>query len=134
MNKLSGKIINVKSDDHMSIVDMEVSGDVFKTIVIETPSSAAFLKIGTLLNIMFKESEVSLAKDLSGKISLQNKMMCIVKKINKGKLLSSITLDYKGNKISSIITTAAVEQLSLNVEDEVLALVKTNEIIIAPDE
>ena len=132
MNKLTGKITAIKSDEHMSIVDMETNGDVFKTIIIETPETASFLKIGFLVNIMFKESEVSIAKNFTGMISLQNKIKCRIMEIKKGRLLSIIILDCKGNKISSIITSTSVEQLGLSVNDEVLALIKTNEIIIAP--
>jgi len=134
MNKLAGKIKSIKSDEHLSIIEMDVNGDTLKTIIIETESTVGFLKKGTPINLMFKETEVSIAKDFSGKISLQNKMKCIIKEIKKGFLLSSLILDYKGDQISSIITSAAVEQLSLKIGDEVTALVKTNEIIIAPDD
>jgi molybdate transport system regulatory protein len=134
MNRLAGKIYNIKSDKHLSIIEMDVNGDTLKTIIIETESTVGFLKKGTPINLMFKETEVSIAKDFSGKISLQNKMECIIKEIKKGFLLSSLILDYNGNQISSVITSAAVEQLSLEVGDKVTALVKTNEIIIAPDD
>lgn len=134
MNKLTGIIRNVKSDTHMSIVEMEVKDTCLKTIVIETPSTAPFLQEGNAINVLFKETEVSIAKNHSGGISLQNKLECRITNIQKGKLLSKITLDFRGNDISSIITSAAVEQLALNVNDHVTALIKTNEIIIAPDD
>jgi molybdopterin-binding protein len=132
MNKLSGKIINIKSDNHLSIIELQVGEDVLKSIVIETPGTVSFLKKENYVNALFKETEVSIAKDFSGKISLQNKMECIIRKIKKGKLLSQLSLDYNGNNISSIITSAAVEQLELKKGDEVLALVKTNEVMITP--
>lgn len=132
MNKLSGKIINIKSDDHLSIIELQVGSDIFKSIVIETLETAPFLKKDANVNALFKETEVSIAKNLSGRISLQNKMKCTIKDIKKGKLLSQLTLDYNGNNIFSIITAAAVEQLELKKGDEVLALVKTNEVMITP--
>lgn len=133
MNKLKGIISQVVSDDHMSIVEMKVGDVTLKTIVIETPASAPFLKPGNEINILFKETEVSIATNYSGKISLQNKLNCKIKAINKGRLLSMISLDFKGTDISSVITSAAVEQLDLKIDDEVTALVKTNEIIISPE-
>ncbi len=132
MNKLSGKIINIKSDDHLSIIELQVGSDIFKSIVIETLETAPFLKKDANVNALFKETEVSIAKNLCGRISLQNKMKCTIKDIKKGKLLSQLTLDYNGNNIFSIITAAAVEQLELKKGDEVLALVKTNEVMITP--
>ena len=132
MNNLTGKVFSVKSDEHMSIVEMDVKGDIFKTIIIETPETVSFLRQGSPVNLMFKETEVSIGKNFTGKISLQNKMSCTVKEIKKGRLLSAIKLDYKGNLITSIITSAAVEQLELKEEEAVSALIKTNEIIVAP--
>ena len=132
MNSLSGKIASIKSDEYFSIVEIDLSGVSLKSIIIETPDTVPFLKIGTPMNIMFKETEVSIAKEFSGGLSLQNKIPCIVKVIERGKLLSKLFLDCKGNKIISIITTGAVEQLDLKKNDEVLALIKTNEVMLAP--
>ncbi len=132
MNSLIGKITSVKSDERMSVIEMDVNGNVFKTIIIETPETVTFLKEGHPVNLMFKESEVSIGKNLSGGISLQNRILCMIKEIKSGKLLSKITLECKGSTINSIITAAAAVQLELKVNDEVLALIKTNEIIVAP--
>lgn len=132
MNVLIGKIEKVNSNDFMSIIEMSANNELFKTIVIETPSTAPFLKTGNEIKIMFKETEVSIAKNLSGGISLQNKMKCNIKEIKKGKLLSNILLDFKGIEISSIITSSAVDQLKLEINNKVTALIKTNEIIISP--
>ncbi|HED06768.1 MAG TPA: tobe domain protein [Ignavibacteria bacterium] len=132
MNVLIGKIEKVNSNDYMSIIEMSANNELLKTIVIETPSTAPFLKTGNKIKIMFKETEVSLAKNFSGGISLQNKLKCNIKEIKKGKLLSNILLDFKGIEITSIITSSAVDQLKLKTNDTVTALIKTNEIIISP--
>ncbi|HKJ46335.1 MAG TPA: TOBE domain-containing protein [Balneolales bacterium] len=118
----------------MSILEMDVDGELLKAIVIETPETAPFLRKGNGINIMFKETEVSIAKDFSGVISLQNKMICTVKEIKKGTLLSRILLDFKGNEICSVITSAAVEQLGLSTANKITALIKTNEVMIAPND
>ena len=132
MNSLVGEISNIKSDEHFSIVEMMVDENIFKSIIIETPETVPFLKTGNKINILFKESEVSIAKELKGMLSLQNKIPCIIKEIEKGKLLSKIILDFNSKKIVSVITTGAVEQLELKENDDVLALIKTNEVILAP--
>lgn len=132
MNSLKGIITRIKSDEHFSLVEMEANGNTFKSIIIETPETVSFLKIGSHIKIMFKETEVSIAKEISGKISLQNKIPCTINKIEKGKLLSKIILNFKDVQIGSVITTGAVEQLALKENDEVLALIKTNEVILAP--
>lgn len=80
---------------------------------------------------MFKETEISLAKDLSGRISMRNRMKCVIVSINRGELLSSITLQYQKFIIHSAITTRGVDSLELEVGDDVEALVKANEISLA---
>jgi molybdopterin-binding protein len=134
MNSLKGIIKSIKSDEHFSIIEIDSNGNTFKSIIIETADSAPFLKKGSDIKIMFKETEVSIAKNFSGMISMQNKMHCIIKEITKGKLLSKLILDFNDEKIVSIITSGAVEQLNLQVNDNVTALVKTNEVTLAPYE
>lgn len=132
MNSLKGIIRSIKSDEHFSIVEIDSNGNIFKSVIIETADSAPFLKTGSVIKIMFKETEVSIAKNFSGMISMQNKMPCTIKEIIKGKLLSKLILEFNNEKIVSIITSGAVEQLNLSENEEVLALVKTNEITLAP--
>ncbi len=132
MNRLSGKITVIKSNGHLSLVEISIKDDLFKSIIIETQESAPFLKAGIPINIMFKETEVSVAKELSGRISLQNKIDCTIENIERGELLSKVILNYKGSVVVSVITTGAVEQLELSPGDKVKALIKTNEMIITP--
>ncbi len=132
MNCLDGQIINLISDKNMTIIEMNVSGSSLKTIIIETPATASFLKISNHLNVMFKETEVNIAKEFSGKISLQNILNCSVASINKGILLSQINLNFHSNDISAIITTSDAEYLELKVNDTVSALIKATDIMVAP--
>ncbi len=130
MNKLKGKITNIETSKHISIVDIDVEGDLFSSIVIETPETADYLKIGNEIFILFKETEVSIGKGLSGKLSLRNKLKTKIKTIEKGIVLTQIALDYKGKDIISVITTRSTNNLDLKVGDEVQGLVKTNEVTI----
>ena len=130
MNRLNGKIIAVQSSGHLSLVDVDVDGDNFTSIVVETPQSAPYLASGNAILILFKETEVSLAKNLRGLISLRNRMPSVIRSIDHGALLSAITLDYKGKQIVSVITTRSVERLALKPGDEVEGLVKANELTL----
>ena len=130
MNKLKGKIINIESSEHISIVDIEVEGDLFSSTIIETPETADYLRIGNEVFMLFKETEVSIGKALSGNLSLRNRLKAKIKNIERGTVLSEIVLDYKGKDIISIITTRSTNNLDLKVGDEVQGLVKANEVII----
>ena len=130
MNKLQGKIMNIESSEHISIVDIDVEGDLFSTVIIETPETADYLRIEEEVFMLFKETEVSIGKALSGGLSLRNRLKSKIKTIEKGTVLTKITLDYKGKDIISVITTRSTNKLDLKVGDEVQGLVKANEVII----
>ncbi len=131
MNKLKGKIVRLESSDVMSIVEVDVKVDIFSAIVLETPQSADYLKIGREVSLLFKETEVSIAKNLSGLISLRNRFKAMIKKLEQEKILMKIILDYQGVEIISIISTGSAQRLDLKQDDEVEWLVKTNEISLS---
>lgn len=128
MNQLKGIIQSVTSSSLMSIVDVKISEDIFSAIVLETPESAPYLKEGSPITILFKETEVSIAKNLSGHISLQNRIKSKISSIDKDTILSQVKLEYHGQVITSIISTRSAERLALKKGDDVEWLVKTNEI------
>jgi molybdate transport system regulatory protein len=82
---------------------------------------------------LFKESEVSIAKNFSGLISLQNRFDCIITRVELGKLLAQITLNFHGNIIDSIISSGSAKRMNLAVGDSVVALVKSTEITLIMD-
>lgn len=134
MNKLEAKITNIESAENISLVDLRANGDLFSCVVIETPETADYLKIGSTVHILFKETEVAIAKNLSGQISLRNQIASSIKQIEKGRVLTKIILDYKGIAIGSIITTRSANKLNLQVGDKVVGLIKANEVSIMEGE
>jgi len=130
MNRLPGCISAVESNGYLSLVDVEVEGEQFTATLLEDPSAARYLKQGSAVEVLFKETEVSLAKNLSGVISLRNRFPVTVTQINRGSIMTEVCVDYRGHALSSIITTRAVGRLKLEIGDEVEALVKANEITL----
>lgn len=131
MNRLLGTISAIESNGHLSLVDVVAGRDVFTAMLLETPESAPHLRVGNRVAVLFKETEVSLAKDLSGRISLRNRIPCTVRGIREGDILCEVSLDRDGQPLSSIVTTRAVRRLELRAGDTVEALVKANEVSIA---
>jgi len=112
----------------MSMVDIDVDGDVFSSIVLETPASASYLKQGGNVTLLFKETEVSIGKNLIGLISLRNRFRATIKHLEISDILTKVFLDYKAKGIVSIISTRSARKLALTAGDEVEWLVKTNEV------
>ena len=117
----------------MSLVDVAVGDDVFTATLLETPDTAKYLQVGNKVTLMFKETEVSLAKNLSGLISLRNRFPATVRGIERGAIMSAVKLDYRGLPLTSIVTTRGVDRLNLAVGDAVEALVKANEMVLSHD-
>lgn len=113
------------------MVDVQVGDLSFTSIVIETPESAPYLKEGNAIEVMFKETEVSISRPAETRVSLQNKLLCRVLEVRKGKLLATVTLQHPIGIIESVITVRAVDQLDLSPGVDVLAMIKTNEIMLS---
>ncbi len=128
MNRLLGTITVIESNGHLSLVDVAAKPGAFTAMVLETPHSAPHLKVGHRVAVLFKETEVSLAKNLQGQISLRNRIRAQVRGIRRGEILSEVVLDYQGQSVTSIVTTRAVHRLALAEGDEVEALIKANEV------
>jgi molybdopterin-binding protein len=131
MNLLTGEIATIKTEGSLSLVKVMVQDCAITSIVIETPERASYLRIGNKIKIVFKETEVVLAKAFSGAISLQNKLDCTVHSFEKGALLCKIILNFQDTQITSVITRNAFDQLDIQENDSVLAMIKTNEISLA---
>lgn len=128
MNRLHGRITAIESSEHLSLVDVAVAGDTFTAILLETPAGTPYLAVGKTVVVLFKETEVSLAKNLSGEISLRNRIRGTVKRVRHGQILSEVALDCHGQEIVSVITSRAVARLGLREGDNVEALIKANEV------
>ena len=128
MNTLKGKISNIQSSDMVSMINVDVAGDVFSSIVLEGKKGPLSYKKGEPVHLIFKETEVGLAKELSGLISFRNRFPGKIKKIEKGPVLAKVVLDYKGEDIESIISTKSANDMKLKENELVEWLVKTNEV------
>ncbi len=130
MNSLQGIIEDVEVSGNLSLVTIKVKKCVFKSIVIETPETANYLRKDGKINVLFKETEVIIGKDEKMQISIRNKMLGLIKSVESGSLLSKLVIDTNAGEIISIITTNAVKNLGLAVGSSVLAMVKTNEVLL----
>jgi molybdopterin-binding protein len=149
MNILQGNIREITTENEISLVKIDALGQVFTSIVIDTPDGSDYLKIGHPVRLLFKETEVILARTSPLAISVQNRIECVIREITAGRLLCNLTLDILGHpqisrnpstpedpaspaQIQSIITRNACDQLSLQTGDKITALIKTNEVSLSP--
>lgn len=133
MNRLPGTISAVEVQGSIALIDTAVGEQCFTATLIGAGEEVATWSPGMPVTLLFKETEVSLAKNLSGLISMRNRMMSTVTAIERGKLLTKVRLDFNGHVIESIITTRSSQALGLAVGDKVEGLVKANEMTLLPE-
>lgn len=146
MNVLPGEIIDIITEDEISLVRIRMDDRVFSSVVLDTPATSPYLRTANPVKLLFKETEVIIAKTSSLAISVQNKIECVIKTIKKGKILCELALDIcdgqaegapasrQRRQIRSIITRNACEQLDLRENDTITALIKTNEVSLSAND
>jgi len=128
MNHLNAVIKSIETEENISLVLVEAAGLPFSTLVIDTPTTAAYLKEGNVVVMVFKETSMSISKDLAGGLSIRNRFPGVVTAIKGGGVLTSVSLDCNGIKLTAVITTHAAKELTIQVGDMIEGLVKINDI------
>ncbi|NFV81998.1 TOBE domain-containing protein [Magnetospirillum aberrantis] len=65
------------------------------------------------------------------KLSARNALKGKVLEITKGQVVAKVKVDVGGQSITSLVSVDAIEDLDLKVGDEVSAIVKSTEVMIA---
>jgi molybdate transport system regulatory protein len=136
MNVLPGEIVGIDTEEGISLVKVRLETMVFTSIVLDTPSDSPYLVKGHPVSLLFKETEVIIARSPIT-VSVRNRIECRIIKLRAGKLLSELTLGFAGMEtgrqyeIRSIITSEACRQLDLKENEQVIALIKTNEVSLS---
>lgn len=82
------------------------------------------------VRLLFSEMEVALAKNLTGEISMRNRLQGVITAIEPGDVLTRVCfslLQHGGQTICSVITTRSAQAMQLKVSDQIEGLVKSNE-------
>jgi len=136
MNTLHGRLQAVQTAGSIALADIDVAGDIMSALLVEGDAQTSQLQPGAAVLVLFQETEVSLAKNLAGLISLRNRLLARITQIDKSAILTRVVLDFRGQPLVSIITTRSAQRLSLQIGDEVEALIKANEVTVvaAPEQ
>ncbi|UCS92382.1 TOBE domain-containing protein [Echinicola marina] len=133
MNQIEGQISSIQSTEHMSLVGLNMGNGIeFQSILLDTVATANYLQMGKRINVLFKETELVIAKEVNINISLENKISGTITEIEKGEILSRIKLDSVLGDLIALVSTLSCDSLSLEVQDQVLAMIKFNEVILSP--
>ncbi|MGE5649670.1 molybdopterin-binding protein [Noviherbaspirillum sp. UKPF54] len=133
MNRLPATIVAVEVHGSIAVVDAAVGDHRFAATLVGAGEEVASWTAGMAATLLFKETEVSLAKNLSGLISMRNRIPASVTAVERGKLLTKVTLAFDRFVVESVITTRSSHVLGLDIGDVVEGLVKANEMTVIPE-
>jgi molybdate transport system regulatory protein len=125
MNRLSATIASVQQYESLYLLELDASGITLTLLLFDLNPRFA---VGSKVQVLFKETEVIVAKELQGEISLNNRFQATVINIKKGNILADITLQCPAGTIASIITMSALDRMRLLQHDEVTVLIKATQL------
>ena len=127
MSTFKATIIEIQSEDILHIVSFRVGESVLKMMSLELNPT---LRLESKVLLSVKATAVALAKEFEGILSYSNQLPLEIEQIQKGELLCSIKLKHKDIQLESVITRASCERMELEVNDSVIALIKSSDLSI----
>lgn len=131
MNTLPGKIYKVESTKGISLVDICIDDDQFSSLIINSEATDSYILAGNPVNMLFKETEISLKCYRDKLVKRQNKVIVEVINITNGQILSEVKLNYKGFSVTAIILTRLLNELGLEVGKKAVMILRTQEILLS---
>jgi len=131
MNKLQGKILQNTCSKGICLVEVKVNAVLFDVFVLDQTEKEEIFTKDQKVTLLFNETDLILSKDKSANNSVENEFQARVEYINKGTILSEVFLNFEGNKISAIVSTEKIKELSLTEGSALFGLVKASNILIS---
>lgn len=127
MSKLIATIKKINSIDNLNIVEFDFLENKLKMMSLGLNPN---IQIGKKVKLSIKPTNISIAKDFIGEISLSNQLVATIQYIENGELLSSISLKVGDFLLESIITVDSSKRMNLQIGDEVKILIKASNLSI----
>ncbi|AXX92313.1 transporter [Malaciobacter molluscorum LMG 25693] len=126
MNNLEATVSKIDTIDNLNIVEFK-----FYDVTLSMMSLDLYnIKVNTDVILTIKASNIAIAKEFQGQISLANSIACKIIQLEIGKLLTSIKLKHKNSTFTSIITSKSAKRMNLALNDNVNAVFKSSELSI----
>ncbi|MGE4461963.1 MAG: molybdopterin-binding protein [Arcobacter sp.] len=127
MNKLVATIKKINSIDSLNIVEFDFFGKNLKMMSLDLSKN---IQIDKKVTLSVKPTNIIIAKNLFGEISLSNQFVATIQKIENGHLLSNIILKINDTYLESIITVDSSKKMNLQKDEDVLVLIKASDLSI----
>ena len=132
-NRLYGTILNViqgKINAHVQILWKKTP---LSVIITRASCEDMHLSAGDNIHVVIKGTDIMLAKSFSGLLSARNRAVGVVRQIIEGDVLSKVVVESQGDMLHAIITNTSLKEMSIQNGDEIMAIVKSTELILSKE-
>lgn len=132
-NRLCGTIVDVTQGQihaHVQILWKEIP---LSVIITRASSEDMRLSVGDTISVLIKGTDIMLAKSFSGMLSARNRAKGVVRQIIQGDVLSKVFVESQGDMLHAIITNTSLKDMDIHNGDEVMAIVKSTELILSKE-
>jgi molybdopterin-binding protein len=127
LNHIKAVVTKIETIDYLSVVSFEADNQPLRMMALGLNVP---IEVGSKVTLGAKATNIALAKNLSGMISMSNQLNCVVEKLNKGSLLCSVKLSFNDSILESITTLASALEMDIEVGDKIVALIKASELSV----
>ena len=121
------RVKDIKTIDSLNIVEFDFNNITLKMMSLDLNDD---VEIGKKVKLSVKPSNISIAKNLSGEISLSNKIVATIQNLENGQLLTSVILKINDTLLESIITVDSSKRMNLQIGEVVTILIKASNLSI----
>ena len=127
MSQFIATIKKINSIDSLNIVEFSFCNQTLKMMSLDLSKD---VQINKKVKLSVNPSNVIIAKNLFGEISLSNQLVATINSIENGELLSSVILNIENIYFESIITVDSSKRMNLQKGDKVTILIKASNLSI----
>jgi molybdate transport system regulatory protein len=132
-NQLKGTVASVATGPVMAEVEIDAGGQSFVAAITRHSVDRLGLSKGDSVTVPIKATEVMLAKGSSGceESTTRNQIKGKVKRVETGEVMAEVQIETAGGELVAAVTKHSAERLGLAPGDDVVALVKATEVMLA---
>ncbi len=127
MSYIEVTIKDIQSVDNLNIVKFDLLEDELTMMSLELSNK---IIVGKKVKLVVKPTYITIGKKFIGELSISNQLKAKIINIENGKLLSSIILKLHDTILESIITVASSISMDLQIDDEVIVMIKASDLSI----
>ncbi len=129
-SKVSGTITRVVKGHIHANVQILWKSIPLSVVITKASCEDMCLSEGDTISVLIKGTDVMLAKSFSGMISARNRVSGVVKRIIEGDVVSKVFVASQEEMLHAIITNTSLKEMDISEGDEVMAIVKSTELIL----